>query len=387
MREKISVYVDELFSDAALTIRNAEVQQEILQHTLDRYDDLIAAGKSEQEAYDEAVAGIGDVSELYEHKQAAEKPKKRDFPAPPTPDAVSTAPQSGRKKKLPGWAIALICVGVAAAILALNFAGQAAFGVLRAGGRYIYDSANKYETLDRSGFGSAEDSVAASELLTGIDEIEIHWLTGDVYLVESDEDGVNFQEDYTGNNDDYRMRYRVSDGKLTIQPCKSKLFGSIDLPRKALTVFLPDTLTLDKITVETVSADVELMGGSVDTLSINTTSGNITGPGLSAKEYELGTVSGDISLTALPAGSSAIDCETVSGEVRISCTAHPDEIDFNSVSGNLRLTLPKGSCRYTLDFSTVSGDRDTDRFISGGDETCDITAETVSGNVELQTEP
>ena len=76
MREKISIYVEGLFSDAALTIRNAEVQQEILQHTLDRYDDLIAAGKSEQEAYDEAVGGIGDVSELYEHKQAAEKPKK-----------------------------------------------------------------------------------------------------------------------------------------------------------------------------------------------------------------------------------------------------------------------------------------------------------------------
>ena len=387
MREKISVYVDELFSDAALTIRNAEVQQEILQHTLDRYDDLIAAGKSEQEAYDEAVGGIGDVSELYEHKQAAEEPKKRDFPAPPTPDAVSTAPQSGRKKKLPGWAIALICVGVAAAILALNFAGRAVYAALRVGERYVYESAGSYETLSRTGFGSGEQSVAASELLKDIHEIEIHWLTGDVYLVESDEDGVNFQEDYTGNNEDYRMRYRVSDGKLTIQPCKSKLFGSIDLPRKALTVFLPDTLTLDKITVETVSADVELMGGSVDTLSINTTSGNITGPGLSAKEYELGTVSGDISLTALPAGSSAIDCETVSGEVRISCTAHPDEIDFNSVSGNLRLTLPKGSCRYTLDFSTVSGDRDTERFISGGDETCDITAETVSGNVELQTEP
>lgn len=387
MREKISIYVEGLFSDAALTIRNAEVQQEILQHALDRYDDLIAAGKSEQEAYDEAVGGIGDVSELYEHKQAAEEPKKRDFPAPPTPDAVSTAPQSGRKKKLPGWAIALICVGVAAAILALNFAGQAAFGVLRAGERYIYDNANSYEMLDRSGFGSGEQSATASEPLTDITEIEIHWLTGDVYLVESDTDGVTFQEDYTGSNEDYRMRYKVSNGKLTIQPCKSKLFGSIDLPRKALTVFLPDTLTLDKITVETVSADVELMGGSVDTLSINTTSGNITGPGLSAKEYELGTVSGDISLTALPAGSSAIDCETVSGEVRISCTAHPDEIDFNSVSGNLRLTLPKGSCRYTLDFSTVSGDRDTDRFISGGDETCDITAETVSGNVELQTEP
>ena len=64
MREKIRVYVETLFSDAAPTIRNADVQQEILQHTLDRYDDLIASGKSEQEAYDKAVGGIGDVSEL-----------------------------------------------------------------------------------------------------------------------------------------------------------------------------------------------------------------------------------------------------------------------------------------------------------------------------------
>ena len=64
MREKISVYVDELFSDAALTIRNAEVQQEILQHTLDRYDDLIAAGKTPEAAYRLAIMGIGDINEI-----------------------------------------------------------------------------------------------------------------------------------------------------------------------------------------------------------------------------------------------------------------------------------------------------------------------------------
>ena len=390
MREKISIYVEGLFSDAALTIRNAEVQQEILQHTLDRYDDLVAAGKSEQEAYDEAVGGIGDVSELYEHKPAAEEPKTRDFPAPPTPDAVFTATktqQSGKKKKFPGWAIALICVGAVVVILALSFAGRAVGGVLYAGGRYIYDNAGSYGTLDRSGFGSSEQPVAASELLTDIREIEIHWLSGDVYLVESDTDGVTFQEDYTGSNEDYQMRYKLSNGKLIIQPCKSKLFGSIDLPRKALTVFLPDTLTLDSITVETVSANVELMGGRVDSLTVSTTSGNITGPGLLAVEYALSTVSGDISVTALPADGSVIGCETVSGEARISCTAAPDEVSFNSVSGNLCLTLPEGSCRYTLDLSTVSGDRDTAGFISGDDKLCTITAETVSGDIKLRTEP
>lgn len=388
MREKIRVYVETLFSDAAPTIRNADVQQEILQHTLDRYDDLIASGKSEQEAYDEAVGGIGDVSELYEHRQPAEAPKKRDFPAPPTPDAVFAAPQtpqSGKKKKLPGWAIALICVGVVVVILALNFAGRAVGGVLRAGGHYIYDNANSYETLDRSGFGSGEDSVTASELLTGIDEIEIHWLTGDVYLVESDENGVSFQEDYTGNQEDYRMQYRVSSGKLIIQPCRSRFFSSVDLPRKALTVFLPSGLTLKNITVETVSANVELMGGSAESLTVSTTSGDITGPGLPAREYDLGTVSGDIALSDLPAGGSSVDCETVSGEVNIDCNAHPDEVSFNSVSGGLCLTLPEGSCRYELDFETVSGDRVTDRFVSGGEDICRISAETVSGDVELRT--
>ena len=127
------------------------------------------------------------------------------------------------------------------------------------------------------------------------------------------------------------------------------------------------------------------MGGSADTLAVSTTSGGITGPGLPAREYDFGTVSGDISLSALPAGGSSITCETVSGEARIDCNAAPDEVDFNSVSGNLCLTLPEGSCRYELDFETVSGDRITDRFVPGGEDICKINAETVSGDVELRT--
>ena len=103
MREQIQAYVNGLFADAALTIRNAEVRQEILQHTLDRYDDLVASGKPEQEAYDEAVAGIGDVSELYEHKPAekqAEAPKSaRDFPAPPA--AVCGSGRTCKKEEIP----------------------------------------------------------------------------------------------------------------------------------------------------------------------------------------------------------------------------------------------------------------------------------------------
>ena len=380
MREQIQAYVNGLFADAALTIRNAEVRQEILQHTLDRYDDLVASGKPEQEAYDEAVAGIGDVSELYEHKPAekqAEAPKSaRDFPAPPA--APYTAPAApAKKKKFPGWAIALICAAVVLlAVLVLNFAGAAAYTVLRTGERYIYDHAGAYETLGRSGFGS-------EQVMADIDEIEIHWLSGSVYLVESETDGVTFQEDYTGDVDDYRLRYAVEDGKLVIQPCRSRTFGSMDLPKKTLTVFLPKTRTLDAVTVETVSADVELHGGQTSDLSVTTTSGEIIGPGIRAGEYDLSTVSGGVRLPSLPAAGSSIDCDTVSGYMSLGCEACPADVDFDSVSGSLTLTLPAGS-QYTLAFDSVSGRIITTNFTPGTAAPCAISAETVSGDLEIR---
>ena len=388
MREKLKTHVEGLFADAALTIRNAEIQQEILQHTLDRYDDLIASGKTEQEAYDEAVSGIGDVSGLYAHKQAAQQSvpaaQPRAFPAPPAPDAPRPAaddPDGRRKKRLPGWAIALICVGAALIVLVLNFAGSAVrtlrLGALSIGG-YTYDNAGRYQTAARSGFGS---EVSASSL-PGIRELEIHWLSGAVYLTESDTGTLSFQEDYSGDNDDYRMRYYTDGDTLIIQPCKSRHFGGFDLPDKALTVFLPNDL--QDISVTTVSADVELLGGYAEDLSVSTTSGDILGPGLQAQDYTLETVSGEIRLTALPADRSELSCQTVSGNAEITCTGYPDEADFNGVSGNFILRLPEG-CLYELDFNTVSGTSTTNRFRPGGSRVCKITAETVSGDVTLAT--
>lgn len=379
MKEQLEAYVNRLFADAALTIRNAEVRQEILQHAFDRYDDLIASGKTEQEAYDETVSGIGDVSGLFEHKQAQ---KKQDFPAPPAAsEPVSGADAPKQKKRLPGWAIALICAGaVLLVLLTLNYAaGRAVWNQLSAGS-YTYDHAGDYEIAERDGFGETEAALSSSSF-ADVTEVEIHWLSGSVYLAESDEDGILLQEDYTGSNDDYRMRYTVNGSRLIIQPCRSKIFGSVDLPEKTLSVFLPEGMT--DISVETVSADVELMGGAADTLSVSTTSGNILGPGIQTNELTLGTVSGDIRLSQYPAGCRTVDCETVSGEVSLGFTACPEEADLSSVSGDLALSLPAGS-RYDLEFDTVSGSRYTSDQASSGTALCKITAETVSGDLTVR---
>ena len=64
MKQQLQAYIQSLFRGAALTIQNAELKEEIMQNTLEHFDDLLAEGKSEQEAYDLAVSGIGDVSQL-----------------------------------------------------------------------------------------------------------------------------------------------------------------------------------------------------------------------------------------------------------------------------------------------------------------------------------
>ena len=61
MREKLKQYVQLLFAGAT----DAEdIKDEILQNTLDKYDDLIDQGKSPEAAYRLAISGIGDVNEI-----------------------------------------------------------------------------------------------------------------------------------------------------------------------------------------------------------------------------------------------------------------------------------------------------------------------------------
>ena len=64
MREKLKLYIDFLFAGAPNTRAVADTKAEILQNTLDKYDDLVAQGKSPEAAYSLAVSGIGDLGEI-----------------------------------------------------------------------------------------------------------------------------------------------------------------------------------------------------------------------------------------------------------------------------------------------------------------------------------
>lgn len=66
MEPKLRDYIENLFSNAPRTKQAYELKEEIIRNTIERYHDLVADGKAEGEAYNLAIAGIGDINELLE---------------------------------------------------------------------------------------------------------------------------------------------------------------------------------------------------------------------------------------------------------------------------------------------------------------------------------
>ena len=66
MEDKLRKYVEDLFAETAPTRKAVELKEEMLQNLTEKYNDLLAGGKAPEAAYNIAVAGIGDISDLLE---------------------------------------------------------------------------------------------------------------------------------------------------------------------------------------------------------------------------------------------------------------------------------------------------------------------------------
>ena len=90
-----------------------DIRQEILQNTLDRYDDLVAQGKSPESAYRQAISGIGDISEILSGEQT--------FTASPRTNEPEPEADTPTKKLLRTIAIALYILCAAPLIILSEF--------------------------------------------------------------------------------------------------------------------------------------------------------------------------------------------------------------------------------------------------------------------------
>ena len=111
MREQLIQYVNLLFAGAPDC---DDMKQEILQNTLDRYDDLIAEGKVPEAAYRLAISGIGDINEILGTASVSS-------PAYSQPAKPEDKNEEANKKKLRATAIALYILSPIPLFIASEF--------------------------------------------------------------------------------------------------------------------------------------------------------------------------------------------------------------------------------------------------------------------------
>ena len=145
-----------------------------------------------------------------------------------------------------------------------------------------------------------------------------------------------------------------------------------------------DGSTAERTTVNTVSGAVQLHG-RVGNFDVDATSGavSILGSGQGSVE----TISGD---QWLEGEIGALEADSTSGTVTLITGIRPREIDVDTASGNVSLTLP-ADCGFTVDYDTASGDfistlalvnRGTKRIY--GDGTVQVEVETISGDLTVE---
>lgn len=180
----------------------------------------------------------------------------------------------------------------------------------------------------------------------GIGIIDIEWVNGNVDVQYYDGDTIYIEE--SSKSDKHPMTYKVDNKTLYIDEYADNISTALSgRLKKDLTVKIPNGFKTDVINIDVVSAEVT--ASSIDTLG-----------------FEL---------------------NSVSGNSHISFVSQPQEIETDTVSGNIQLVLPEDISGYSISNESVSGSINTNDFgntLYYGDGYTRIEHDAVSGNLTLE---
>ena len=220
---------------------------------------------------------------------------------------------------------------------------------------------------------------------SGIRNVEINWIGGEINVACGDSDKISLTED-SGLAEDDQLHSLVKGDTLYIQFCAPRT-GIYSMPEnKALTVTIPKGMKLDKLDIDAVSARGDIQGIQAEYCMVDNVSGRYTLSDCSFYDLKINTVSGECSFSGT---LRTLDMDTVSGGLRAVLLAPVEKISMDSVSGELELYIPEGM-GFRAEIDSVSGDLECslpmskkgDTYICG-DGAAEIEMDTVSGDMSI----
>lgn len=249
-------------------------------------------------------------------------------------------------------------------------------------GNKVENSITRRFTLE-DGATASTGSVPASQ----IRDIEIQWVAGNITIQPGDTDSITFAES-SGVPEADQMVWKQSGDKLILQFSQAKF--SFDFTTdfaKDLIVTVPQDWSCSDLDIDAVSADLDISGLTVNEMDIETVSGKCDLSGCGVNKIALETVSGDL---AFEGTLERMDFESVSATCTATLSNTPKELDFDSLSGDLILTLPENT-GFTAKIDSLSGEissefpttvsKNTHTYGDGG---CRINADTMSGSMLIK---
>lgn len=411
---KFVVAITQKLSDAPDSDAKVDLIEELSDNLYGRYQDMVASGTPEEEAYATALDKLGDVNELLAYLDCCGKQG-------PMPDGAwqdSTADD---------WFSGLSDMIRQTVDQAVNAANDAA--------AMVRDAAKRFDGNAVINIGGEDRELEFSS--QGLEEIRLS-IVGDLMVCLDGDPSSSIR--LRGDVDDLDI-VTGADGVLSITQEKSaggSFFFSRGLSSASIELTIPQR-HWGRLELSTGSGDMEIRDGvlEADNVSIKTTSGDIELDSLEiSRRLEVNTASGDLSLTGGVCGelafrsasgdlegrnvTAAVLAQTSSGDVSLSgdiralkaASASGDlELDTQSFPRSLELSTKSGDCAvhipdndgFVLRYSTVSGELSSSfpltaagnvllrragrageaRYKDGGDGRMFVLC-SVSGDIELR---
>ena len=283
-----------------------------------------------------------------------------------------------KKKKLGTGAKVAIIAGVAAVLIIIAAAiGINAYDEIREGrlemqrGETITQNAET-TTMGNGAAGSSSSQTAYTVDPATVNKISVEWAAGSVNIAYYDGSNITF-DDGLDSADSNALFTRTEGTELKIY-FNQNTGNTHNSNGKDLLIQIPKDMTFPEIDIECASAQINVNG-------------------IIADKIELHSISGEINATG---EFASLDVETTSGTAQVTNTAALiRQIDANTVSGNITVTIPQSIDGFYLEYETVSGEVNTDfntqssgssrrGILNYGNSSTKIEAETVSGDFSLR---
>lgn len=224
--------------------------------------------------------------------------------------------------------------------------------------------------------------------LNGFRSIDIEWISGSVSVELYDGEGIEIKEALADDGAvSVPMEWRVNEDDSTLDIRSQPQLLSVS-EEKHLMLKLPRSMVLHELDIDTVSAAVSVDLTDEDTLTLDeldvtSVSGAVSVNAANAASISLSTTSGAISGSVR---TQNLEADSVSGNVDLTLDILPTELDIETSSGPVTLTIPTGKTTSVLsvELRTTSGQFSSDVPVTHT-KGAPWEFQTVSGDVTITT--